>query len=327
MTGANMAPLPQIKTATAIAIEAAYEAKRTPRHGYRLPPSRLGTECERALWYSFRWCTPPAVFDGRLLRLFETGDSQEARMVADLRLIGCDVLDCDPDDDTKQIGISFAYGHGYGFLDAEVIGLPDAPMTVHVAEMKTHNQKSFDALQRHGVEKSKPEHYAQTMIYMHKRARDRGLYMAVNKNTDELYFERIEYDIAKAVRLERKAERIVFASVPPTGISTDPDFFGCRFCDHRDRCFGDTLPEKNCRTCAFATPADGGKWVCDHAEHNHELDRAAQEAGCADHIFIPSIVPGAQIDADLGEARIIYALPDGRTYHNRSEAAGGDYYA
>jgi len=209
-----MAPLPQIKTATAIAIEAAYEAKRTPRHGYRLPPSRLGTECERALWYSFRWCTPPAVFDGRLLRLFETGDSQEARMVADLRLIGCDVLDCDPDDDTKQIGISFAYGHGYGFLDAEVLGLPDAPMTVHVAEMKTHNQKSFDALQRHGVEKSKPEHYAQTMIYMHKRARDRGLYMAVNKNTDELYFERIEYDIAKAVRLERKAERIVFASVP-----------------------------------------------------------------------------------------------------------------
>lgn len=320
-----MAPLPQIKTATAIAIEAAYEAKRTPRHGYRLPPSRLGTECERALWYSFRWCTPPAVFDGRLLRLFETGDSQEARMVADLRLIGCDVLDCDPDDDTKQIGISFAYGHGYGFLDCEILGLPDAPMTVHVGEMKSHNDKSFGLLLSQGVEKSKPEHYAQTMIYMHKRHRDRGLYMAVNKNTDELYFERIEYDVAFAIRLERKAERIVFANRPPKGIAEKPGFFKCNFCDHGEKCFGAELPEVNCRTCAHVTPADGGKWVCDRLNVN--LDRDAQEAGCSDHLYLPSIVPGDQVDANLDEGRIVYALPDGRTFNNRRKSQGGNYYA
>lgn len=319
-----MAALPEIKTKTALAIEAAYEARQTPRHGYRLSPSKLGTECERALWYSFRWTTPPTRFSGQMLRLFETGHQQEARLVADLRLIGCKVLDHDPEKPTKQIGVSFAYGHGWGWLDCEILGLPDAPKTVHVGEMKSHNEKSFRKLEAQKVQKSKPEHYAQTLLYMHLRHRERGLYMAVNKNTDELYLERVEYDATEAIRLERKAERIVFANEPPIGISNDPDFFGCRFCDHRERCFGRSLPEKNCRTCVHATPADGGKWICDAT--NQERSREEQEAGCGEHLFIPSIVPGDQVDADLTAGRITYALADGRTFHNRKASHGGDTY-
>lgn len=319
-----MAPMPELKLQVALQIEAAYEAKRTPRHGYRLPPSKLGADCERALWYSFRWCSPPSTFEGQMIRLFETGDSQEERLIADLRMIGCEVQTHDAERPDKQIGISFAYGHGYGFLDCEILGLPDAPITVHVGEMKSHNDKSFKLLQSQGVEKSKPEHYAQTMIYMHKRTRDRGLYMAVNKNTDELYFERIEHDIAAAVRLERKAERIVFASVPPIGIAQAPGFFKCDFCDHTDRCFTATLPEVNCRTCAHSTPADGGRWICDRL--NVELDRDAQEAGCDDHLFIPAIVPGDQVDVDLDAGVVTYVFGDGRTFNNRRASKGGDYY-
>lgn len=320
-----MAPLPQIKSQTIAAIEAAYEADQKPRHGYRLPPSQLGEECERKLWYGFRWVSPPVRFEGRMLRLFETGHQQEARMIADLRRIGCEVLDCDPDDDTKQIGVSFAYGHAYGYLDCEILGLPDAPKTVHVGEMKSHNEKSFRDVVAKGVEKSKPLHYAQTMIYMHVRHRERGFYMAVNKNTDEEYGERIEYDFDKAVRLERKAERVVMASVPPAGISTDPEFFGCRFCDHAAVCHGRAMPERNCRTCAHLTAADGGKWVCEY--RNEERDREQQEAGCGEHLWIPALVPGDQVDVDLAEGRITYALPDGRTWHNRRASMGGDYYA
>lgn len=318
-----MAPLPTFKLQAIVAIEAAYENDQKKRHGYRLPPSQLGEECERKLWYGFRWVSPPNEFSGQMLRLFQTGQQQEERMIADLRRIGCDVLDCDPEDDSKQIGISFAYGHGYGFLDCEVFGLPDAPKTVHVGEMKSHNEKSFRHLQAHGVEKSKPLHYAQTLIYMHVRNRERGLYMAVNKNTDELYAERIEYDFDKAVRLERKAERVVTAANPPTGISKDLEFFGCRFCDHADVCHRGRMPEKNCRTCAHVTPIDGGKWVCELM--NQTRDREQQEAGCRDHLYLPSIVPGDQVDVAEGE--VVYAMPDGRTYHNRRESMGGDYYA
>lgn len=320
-----MAPLPQLRLQTIDAIEESREAEQKRRHGYRLPPSKLGTDCERSLWYGFRWVSPVEEFSGQLLRLFETGNSQEERMIADLRRIGCDVLDCDPDDDTKQIAISFAYGHAYGYLDCEVLGLPDAPVTVHVGEMKSHNDRSFKHLVAYGVEKSKPEHYAQTLIYMHKRNRERGLYMAVNKNTDELYGERIEYDFDKAVRLERKAERIVMASQPPTGISDKPEFFGCKFCDHSDVCHGGAMPERNCRTCAHITPIDGGKWVCDFK--NEERDREQQESGCGDHLYLPTIVPGDQVDVDVEGGRITYAMPDGRTWHNRRESMGGSYYA
>jgi hypothetical protein len=45
--------------------------------------SHIGTECERAIWYAFRWATR-ARHTGRLLRLFDTGNLAEARFVADL---------------------------------------------------------------------------------------------------------------------------------------------------------------------------------------------------------------------------------------------------
>jgi len=289
-----------------------------------LPPSKLGAECERMLWYSFRWVSPPVEFEGQMLRLFQTGDIHEQRFVDDLNKIGCEVVELDPNKPDKQIGVSFAYGHSYGFLDAEIRNLPDAPATWHVGEFKSHNDKSFRHLVAHGVEKSKPEHYAQTLIYMHLRNRERGVYLAVNKNTDERYGERIEYDFEKAVRLERKAERIVMSPVPLAKISEKPDFYGCRFCDHADKCHGDALPEVNCRTCLHVTPADGGKWICEH--HNTERDREEQEAGCADHLFIPAIVPGDQVDADGEIGRVSYALPDGRTFHNVRQSSGGNYY-
>src|SRR5438094_7242889 len=60
-----------------------------------LGASLLGNECERALWYSWRWCSPPD-HDGRLLRLFETGKLEETRFVRELRGIGATVLDLDP---------------------------------------------------------------------------------------------------------------------------------------------------------------------------------------------------------------------------------------
>ena len=42
-------------------------------------------------------------------------------------------------------------------------------------------------------------------IYMHLLGLKRALYLAKNKNTDELYSERIKYDKAEAERLLLKA--------------------------------------------------------------------------------------------------------------------------
>lgn len=78
------------------AIFQAYE--RQADHGFRahLGASIIGKDCERALWYDFRWATR-ALHQGRVLRLFETGVREEARLVQNLRATGATVLDVDPE--------------------------------------------------------------------------------------------------------------------------------------------------------------------------------------------------------------------------------------
>ena len=49
-----------------------------------------GRAVPRALWYSFRWATQRQ-FDGRMLRLFERGQREEAVFIAELRAIGTTV--------------------------------------------------------------------------------------------------------------------------------------------------------------------------------------------------------------------------------------------
>ncbi|NYZ70393.1 oxidoreductase, partial [Endozoicomonas sp. SM1973] len=63
--------------------------KNKSDNGFRghLGASIIGKSCERAIWYDFRWCTPSDL-EGRLYRLFETGDLAESRFESDLQAIG-----------------------------------------------------------------------------------------------------------------------------------------------------------------------------------------------------------------------------------------------
>ena len=82
-----MAALPERPSLTRDAICAAYEAARDDGFRLHLGASQIGKSCERALWYDFRWATP-ARFPGRILRLFETGQLEVARLVRILRRTG-----------------------------------------------------------------------------------------------------------------------------------------------------------------------------------------------------------------------------------------------
>jgi hypothetical protein len=104
-------------------------------------------------------------------------------------------------------------------MDAVAIGFPEAPRAWHVCEFKTHSEKSFLSLKRDGVAKAKPQHWAQMQTYMHLAGLERAFYLAVNKNTDELYQERLHYDAEAALRIMAKAERIIAANRPPARIT------------------------------------------------------------------------------------------------------------
>lgn len=305
-----MAPLPRPQSSTVSAIYRAYEEANTPRDGKTIPVSQLAEECSRKLWFDFRWVTPHEHIPGRTLRIFETGNIEEDRWVEDLRRIGCEVVD--RAEDGRQIRVELCGGHVGGYLDGEILGLPEAPTKWHVGEMKSHNKASFARLLKHGVAVSHPLHYGQMQTYMHARGRDRGIYLSVCKDTDELYAERVHYDAEYCLRLLAKADRIIAAHEPPARLSDKPDFYACNWCKHRPVCHENAWPRSNCRTCLYSSPEPGGTWSC--ARWSKPLSLAEQAEGCPAALYLPSLVPGEQIDSDEDAETVTYTLHSGKTW-------------
>lgn len=256
-----MSLFPDRPAPTRDAIFAAYEADRDDGFRPHLGASQIGKSCERALWYDFRWATP-ARFPGRILRLFETGQLEEARLVRNLRRTGATVLNVDPETG-RQWRVEAHDGHFGGSLDAVALGLLEAPKTWHVVEFKTHALKSFRELVARGVVEAKPQHAAQMQVYMALTGLTRALYVAVCKDTDDLHVERVRADRKQAERLLAKARRIIEAARPPARISEDPAWWECRFCDHHAVCHDVAAPAVTCRSCLHATPvyARAAAWI------------------------------------------------------------------
>ena len=304
----NIEQFNDLKTVTAIYDW--HKSKRKDAHRPHLGGSQIGNDCSRALWYQFRHAWSPT-FDGRVLRLFETGDLAEDRFVRELRAIGCTVWEVDPDTG-KQIRFTACGGHFALSLDGVVEGLPDAPKTPHTLEFKTMNDKNFRALKNLGVQKSKPIYWAQCQIGMHLAGLDRCLFMAVNKNDDTLYAERIHLDLAEALALAAKADGIVFADVPPTRMNDDPSFWLCKFCSYWAVCHGCKIPEVNCRTCANSTPERDGEWSC--TKHGKAL------GVCTDHLFIPPMMPKGWEVLDASPDRVVYHDEEGEVIANEGNS-------
>jgi hypothetical protein len=307
-------PQPSSRTATVRAIYEAYEKRREgePARGY-LGASNIGHACDRYLWLSFRWAGAEA-FDGRMLRLFEHGHHAEPRFVAELRMIGATVQEVDRDG--KQFAVEACGGHFRGHLDGRATGLPEAPKTPHVLEFKTHNAKSFKALQDKGVREAKPMHWAQTQVYCLLTGTTRAMYLAENKDTAELYEERVHLDKEAAQAFIDRAQRIIDAAEPPLRLSEDPAWFGCKFCPFHAQCHGTEAPQVNCRTCAHSTPVEGGDWHCSRFASAVPLE--FQRTGCDAHLFLPPLLSRIGTPVDGSDESVTYQA-EGGTFTN-----GGD---
>jgi hypothetical protein len=302
-----VAPIPKPRASTIRAIYAAYEAANEHYDSLGISVGEIGTECDRALFYTFRWASRPEEIDGRKFSIFRTGDRWEEVLVSDLERIGVDVWG-------QQDRIRLVSGHVRGKCDGKAIGIPEAPKTEHLCEFKSSNEKSFKEIVAKGCKVAKPLHYGQVQIGMFAFGFTRALYMVVNKNDDARYAERIEYDAEYCLRQLTRAERIINASEPPARISDNPDFFGCRFCKHKDVCHEGAWPRVTCRSCIHSTPEMGGDahWSC--ARWAKPLSVEEQKAACPAHLHLPGLVPGEQIDADDEAETITYRLRSGRVW-------------
>lgn len=319
MTQLNIRADLKLATATLEAIDAATLARAEDGLRPHLGASLIGRPCDRQLWYSFRWTARPS-HEARLLRLFARGHQEEDNLAELLRAAGITVMQVDP-----NTGRQFQFGDGHfgGSMDAAAVGVPDAPKTWHCVEAKTFNAKTFATLVSKGVKEAKPEHWAQMQCYMAWSGLTRALYVAVCKDDDRLHLERIDADADAARALMDRAWRIVNAPTPPDGISTDPSWYECKFCEYAGTCHGDRAPLPTCRSCTHSTPEAGGTWSC--ARHNGKtLAVAEQKAGCDAHRFIPVLLANwaEPVDGDEADNWVRYRMKDGNEFINGQPPAG-----
>jgi hypothetical protein len=243
-----------------------------------LGASLIGRKCERELWLGWRW-TFKRAFPPRILRLFNRGHQEEARFLAMLEMIG---VQLHQPEDGGQERISDHGGHFGSALDGVLWGVPECPDEWILGEFKTHGTKPFCDLVVHGVQMSKPEHYAQMQTCMARRGIFKTLYLAVNKNDDDVFAQIVTYQQLAADKLLLKAKDVITRRDAPKRIANDPSHFDCTYCNARTRCH---YPEKepvpkNCRTCRFSVADLGGTWGCE--KHNAVLHKSTQLIGCDD---------------------------------------------
>lgn len=264
--------------------------------------SIIGHPCPRYIWLTWRWARTPE-FPGRVLRLFDTGVREETRLIEELKGIGAEVWERDPQTG-DQWRVSACSGHFGGSMDGVAKGLPEAPKTPAVLEFKTHSHKSFTDLINKQVRQSKPQHFDQMTVYMGLMELDRALYMAVDKDTDDIYTEWVHFDEERFQQIMAKAQLLIDSAEPPEKISNDPSFWQCKFCNFHALCHGGIAAEANCRTCCHSTPAAEGQWLC-NVKGNKSLSHQEQLTGCSMHLMMPPLVPYAE-PIDGGQAWVMY---------------------
>lgn len=242
--------------------------------GFRnhLGASHIGKRCSRLLWYQFRW-TFKENNDGRKLRLFDRGHREEERFINYLEGIGCTVEAFDTSKEPNEKGeypqfkITGSKGHFGGSLDA-IIKLPErygVPFKL-LGEFKTKGTGAgFNKLVSSGMRLEAPEHFAQTSTYGSDPNYnfEYCLYMSVNKNDDSLHIEVVKLDFDLGNRMRDKADRIIFSDKPPHKISPNPSHFECAYCPANALCHKGAIPEKNCRSCKYASPVEDANWQCE----------------------------------------------------------------
>lgn len=270
-----MAALPETLDPTLVALCAAMEseaAQESPR-AY-LGMSAIGEECDRKLWYGWRWMAE-VNHDALTLARFADGHYSEDAVAARLRKVeGLELTTHLASG--SQIGFSDMQGHFRGHMDGLITGLLQAPKTTHVWEHKCVNETKFKKLaalkaevgEKNALAKWDEIYYAQAVLYMHYAELDRHYLTCATAGSREVTSVRTESNSEYAKQLIAKAENILNASQPPARAYKDASFYKCKWCPFSEQCHFNAPVARTCRSCAHAEPVEDGKWRCNFVGQN-----------------------------------------------------------
>lgn len=241
---------PPLNEQISAAIDAALAEERAQQPPRRyLGASRLGVACERALQYEYVQAPVDAgrELPGRVLRVFEVGHALEDLAIRWLRLTGFELYTRRADG--GQFGFSTAGGRIQGHVDGILTAGPADVELAYPAlwECKTMNDKSWRDTVKHGVAKSKPAYAAQMAVYQAYMetcipgiSTNPALFTAINKDSEDIWFERVPFDGDLAQRMSDRAVRVITASEAGELLprhATTPTHFECKFCPWQERCW------------------------------------------------------------------------------------------
>lgn len=259
------------------AIESLPPIQSTAERDY-LGASSIGDPCARKLWLQFHKYIEPEQFSKRILRLFYRGQREEGFFEMYLRDTGFEIVeDCFSQARWTE---GFFSGAGDGVVIKDGVR--------YVCEYKTASDSAFKQLKRGQLETIKPLHYAQMQINGAKFDCEYAIYLAVNKNNDELFCDVVAIDPEKVKEIKAKAEYITSSDKPPERISSKPTSYLCKDCHAKDVCFGFELPRVNCRNCTSVEKHQRyGSFGCHKVKQSDRNNQLDERGWCEDHSFNP----------------------------------------
>ena len=235
--------------------------------------SQIGSPCQRSLVYMFNWAYKIGI-PAKSYRIFRMGDDIEQRIIEALESVGIEVFD-------TQVRMTDKTGHAGGSIDGKLRNVPGYEDDTFLFEAKSMNQNNFMDTKNKGVQEGKPQYYSQMQMYMGRLGLSIGLFVAMNKNTSELYTEMIPFDANHFDDLVCREQNIILAQnineFPK--INNNPSWYQCKFCDAKYVCHHEAKVEMNCRTCEHSEIHNEGRWWC--PQNAVFLDCEEQKTGCS----------------------------------------------
>ena len=220
--------------------------------------SAIGGACERAVQIEYALanaesrsagrdagCTASAnLFPARVRRIFERGHDVEDRAARWLRLARLLLVTEDPLTG-GQFEVSFLDGKLLGHADGILAcwqGEGETPLQLPALwECKCLGHKYVTQARREHIRRSHPKYWYQMQLYMMGLRLERGLITCVDADTMEMYHELVPYDEGEAVKMLRRAERILQATDAGEWLpraETTSSAMVCRMCRVAKLCWG-----------------------------------------------------------------------------------------
>ena len=202
-------------------IESKRAGENIPRQYLGL--SEIGHKCPRWLWYAHHNTLSKPV-EGRIIRLFRTGNIIEDAIISDLESIGIEVTD-------RQREVVIVNGN------ITLKGHIDGIASGQLLEIKSASEKYFKQLLKVGYEKWNPKYKAQAHVYMVLCDLEECMVVVENKNDSNIYIETLKLDRDYVTKLLIDVFAAITLPEPPDRICPDVSWYESKCCKYQEVCF------------------------------------------------------------------------------------------